>query len=200
MRTRWVALVLTVGLALAGCAGSPSDEMPPPLRVDPALVAQREAAGIPDCPETPVAATPVRDGLPDLLLPCLGSSRQVNLAALRGQPMVVNLWAQWCGPCREEAPHLTEFARLAGERVQVLGLDYDDPDPALALEFAEHAGWPYAHVSDPLKRTAGSLRVQGLPITLLVDAEGRIVHRTVGPIASLEALVADVETHLGVQL
>lgn len=133
--------------------GADRPEIPEPLAADPALVSQREAAGIADCPATPLEAEPLPGGLPDLVLTCLGSGRQTNLAALRGTPMVINVWAQWCGPCRQEAPHLAGFAAAVGPDVLVLGIDYDDPEPALALEFAGQAGWTYAHLTDPTKQT-----------------------------------------------
>lgn len=192
-------VVASVLLALAGCA-APGTDPAPALRVEPALVAQREAAGIPDCPETPAAATPVDGGLPDLLLGCLGSGRQVNLAALRGTPMVINFWAQWCAPCRLEAPHLKEFSARAGDKVRVLGVDFADPDPALALDFAADAGWTYPHLTDPLKKTAGPVRFQGIPITLYVSADGKIEYRRIGGIASTEQMAADAETFLGVRV
>ncbi|WP_165489966.1 TlpA family protein disulfide reductase [Propioniciclava sinopodophylli] len=195
------AAAASLALLLAGCtAGAPSSEPAPDRRVEPALVAQREAAGIPDCPETPASATAVEGGLPDLLLGCLGSGRQVNLAALRGKPMIINFWAQWCAPCRLEAPHLKEFAARAGDDVLVLGVDFADPDPALALEFASEAGWTYPHLTDPLKQTAGPVRFQGIPITLYVDAEGVIAYRAIGGIASTEQMVKDADTFLGVRL
>ncbi len=195
----WVAGASLAVLLLAGCA-APSSDPAPPVRVAPELVAQREAAGIPDCPETAAEASATQGGLPDLLLGCLGSGRQVNLAALRGTPMVINVWAQWCAPCRVEAPHLKEFAARAGDRVQVLGIDYADPEPGLALDFATEAGWAYPHLTDPLKKVSGPLGFQGIPITLFVDADGRIAHRIVGGITSADQLVAEARTHLGVDL
>lgn len=192
---------LAAAVLLAGCAASAAPAQPlPPRPVDPALVAQREAAGIADCPETAATAPPVGGGLPDLVLGCLGSGRQVNLAALRGEPMVINVWAQWCGPCRLEAPHLRAFAERAGAKITILGIDHNDPDPALALEFAALAGWTYPHLSDPLKQTAGPLRFNGIPVTFLVDAEGRIQYRIVGAVASSDRLAADVRTYLGVEV
>ena len=200
-RGRSALIAAALGLALlAGCA-SPQDDTPAPsVAVDAALVTQREQAGIEDCPLTPASAEPVPGGLPDLLLGCLGSGRQVNLAGLRGSPMVINFWAQWCGPCRAEAPSLAQFAQRAHGKVAVLGVDYSDPDPSLALAFAQQSGWTYPHVTDPLRQTAGPIRFTGIPVTIFVDAQGRIVYRTVGAVASTEELVSATATYLGVDL
>lgn len=202
MNRRWWAAASAAAVLLAGCSSpnAPRASAPEPLPVDPVLVAQREAAGIADCPVAPLDADPVPGGLPDLVLGCLGSGRQVNLASLRGTPMVINVWAQWCGPCRLEAPHLREFADRAAGSVTMLGIDYEDPDPALALEFAGLAGWTYPHVTDPLKQTSGPLRIGGIPVTLLVDADGRIVHRVVGAVESSDQLVELTARYLGVRL
>lgn len=202
---RLAALVACV-LVLSGCAASSGTApavSPPPLAVAPELVSQREAAGIPDCPATPLEAEAVAGGLPDVVVGCLGSGRQVNLAALRGTPMVLNVWAQWCGPCRAEAPHLAEFAAEAAASEQplvVLGVDYDDPEPALALEFAGGAGWTYPHLHDPSKRIAGPLRIDGIPVTLFVNDRGQVVYRVVGPVVSTQQLRDLAAAHLGVTL
>ena len=195
---RFGAGIVAGGVLLAGCAPTPA-EIPEPLPADPALVAQREGAGIADCPATPLDAEAVPGGLPDLVLTCLGSGRQVNLAALRGTPMVINVWAQWCGPCRQEAPHLAEFASRMGDEVLVLGVDFDDPDPALALEFAGQAGWTYPHVADPTKQTQGALRISGIPTTLFVGRDAVIAQRVVGPVESSQELVDLTRTYLGVR-
>jgi len=194
-----VLVAFAAGAVLAGCgAVVPSGGTPAPLAVPTARVAQREAAGIADCPVTPLDADAVRGGLPDLVLGCLGSGRQVNLAALRGSPMVVNLWALWCPPCREEAPYLREFAEAASGRVLVLGIDFAAPDPALALEFARYAGWTHPHVTDPLKQVAGPLGLTGIPVTLFVTADGVVAHRHVGPVTSTAQLADLAAEHVGV--
>lgn len=186
---------------LAACTTPPPSSEPPPRRpVDAALVAQREAAGIADCPVTPAESPQVPGGLPSLVLGCLGSDRQVNLAGITGRPMVVNFWAQWCGPCRVEAPYLTEFAGRAGDQVFMLGVDYDDPRPDLALEFAAQSGWTYPHVTDPLKQTSGPVRFGGIPVTVFVDARGRIVHRHVGAFESAQQIADKADTYLGVRV
>lgn len=197
---RLTAGIVAGGVLLAGCGAAPDDRpTPEPLAADPTLHALREAGGIADCPATPLEADPIAGGLPDLVLGCLGSGRQTNLAALRGTPTVVNVWAQWCGPCRQEAPHLAEYAARVGGRVRVLGLDYDDPDPAAALEYAGQAGWTYPHLADPLRRTRDPLRITGIPTTLFISADGVIQHRVVGPVASADQLADLTATHLGVR-
>ena len=198
---RLAAALVAGAVVLAGCtAPTTSVAPPPPAKVDPALVSQREAAGIADCPETPAEASPVAGGLPDLILGCLGSPRRVNLAGLRGRPMVINFWAQWCMPCRAEAPHLREFHERAGEKVVVLGVDYADPEPALALAFAAESGWTYPHVTDPLKQTSAPVRFTGIPVTVFVDAQGRIVYRWIGAFGSTEQIVGFTEQYLGVRV
>lgn len=191
--------VLAVVGVLAGCsapAAAPTRTATVPG--DAALVAARMAAGIADCPDADPTATQVISGLPAITLSCLGSDKTVNLAGLRGEPMVVNLWAQWCLPCRQEAAHLRDVASRVDGRVLVLGVNYDDPQPDWAVEFAQLAGWRYAHVVDRSRALASPLQLQGIPTTLFVDAQGRIVYRHAGPFESASQLEGLVERYLGV--
>lgn len=201
------AVAAMVLWSLAGCAGTepvrPDGSAAGPATgttsaaVDQDLTAMREEYGMAPCP-APGPGGEIRLGLPALVVPCLDGSGQVDLATLRGTPMVVNLWATWCGPCREEAPYLAEIADdLAGE-VTLIGVDVADPDPVAALRFAGEQGWTYPHVADPDRRFVAALGVNGLPQTLLVDADGLIVHRHVGPVTSTEQLRGLVQEHLGV--
>lgn len=204
------AAALTVALAasaaLAGCAPSPAaggTTRTGPVTASanpntPDLVAARVAAGLPDCEPPPAAAEPALYGLPDVVLPCLGSERSVNLAHLRGRPLVINLWAEWCPPCREEAPVLAAFARRAEGRVAVLGIDYTDPRPDRAIAFARSAGWPYPHLVDSAGVMKTRLAIPGIPVTLVVAPDGRIVYRRTGPVASADELAGIVAEHLGV--
>ncbi len=204
------SLAVLAVLAVSACGGSPvGPAVDPGQSAAPQtqgsastahVLEQRRAAGIADCPvsDPDVVARP--DGLPDLTLDCLGADSRVRLAGLRGTPLVINVWAQWCGPCRAEAPFLTEAAGRAGEQVQFLGIDYDDPHPELAVEFARQAGWRYPQLVDPEKATAPDLRIVGPPQTVFVDADGRVVHRHPGPVTSTEQLLDLIQTHLGVTL
>lgn len=195
MRARW-ALLLVGLLLVAGCGATPSVThlVNPRIRVDtPALRELKKQAGIADC-TTPTAA-PASGGLPNAVVPCLGGGPSVNLARLRG-PLVVNLWAQFCGPCREEMPVLQRFYARYGTKVPLLGVDYTDSQPGLALQLARQTGARYPLVSD----YARNIRVVGLPTTILIDAQGRIAYQRglrITSVAQLRNLVAD---HLGVHL
>lgn len=203
MRRAVVAVAVALGI-LTGCASTPTAPRTParPTAVasasDPALVAARKAAGIADCPASDLTIPALTGGLPALVLDCLGSDARVNLAGLRGTPMVVNLWAQWCPPCRAEAPFLREASQRLGDRVLFLGVDYDDPKPDWALEFAGLVGWRYPHVVDPTRSLAGPLRVQGIPVTVFVDAGGTVVYRHTGPVSSTAELEGLIARYLGV--
>lgn len=202
---RWAAALLAVVL-LAGCVGT---DLTPPLAsaaetvvADPAGL--RRQHGIPDCPvdtasQSSGPSAAVMGGLPDLTLRCLGGDSPVRLASLRG-PMLVNLWAVWCTPCRVEGPHLASFAKAASGRVTLVGVDTADPDPALAAEFAQSVGWTYMQVQDPGHRLPDALGLKGLPLTLFVDASGRVVYRQVGAFESEQQIRDLVASHLGVRL
>ena len=162
------------------------------------LLEQRRAAGIADCPTSDPGVPARSDGLPDRTLDCLGADSRVRLAGLRGTPMVINVWAQWCGPCRAEAPFLAEAAGAYGERVDFLGIDFADPRPDLAITFADEAGWRYPQLVDADKSIAADLAIIGPPQTFFVSGDGRIVHRHVGPILSTAQLNELIRTHLEV--
>lgn len=112
--------------------------------------------------------------------------------------MVINVWAQWCGPCRTEASFLAEAAADYGERVQFLGIDFADPRPDLAITFADEAGWRYPQLVDSDKSIAADLAIIGPPQTFFVSGDGRIVHRHVGPVLSTSQLTELIHTHLEV--
>lgn len=152
--------------------------------------------GLPECADTDPAAEAVADGLPKTSLPCLGTDQMVNLAGLPREPMVVNLWAQWCAPCRQESPFLREaFQQVEG--VSFVGINYQDPQPDWALEFAALAEWEYPHIQDMERTLRGDLKVPGLPLTLFVAADGVIVGRHVGGIDSTEQLLGLIQQYLG---
>lgn len=170
------------------------------VKVDtPALRAAKQRAGIEDCP-TPAQGGAQGTGdvaLPDLTLPCLGGGPAVDLSALRG-PMVVNLWAQWCGPCRKELPYYQQLHERAGHRVRILGVDYQDTRPDWAIDLLRQTGVTYPSVADPGGDLRVPLRVRGLPAILFLDARGHVVHQEFTVIESYQQLTELVRRHLGV--
>jgi cytochrome c biogenesis protein CcmG/thiol:disulfide interchange protein DsbE len=140
----------------------------------------------PPCEQLPedVVATGA-DVLPPLTLPCLGPGPDEALDRLTGRPSLVNLWATWCGPCREEMPLLQDAHTRHGEQVRFLGVDVQD-DPEAARWFLAELGIDYPHAVDADGELLRQLGMRGLPVTLALDADGRVVDRAVGQLTSEE--------------
>lgn len=141
-------------------------------------------------------AGPLPEVLPDAPIPGFAGAAPVDLASYRGTPLVVNLWATWCAPCVEEMPHFQTVSQDLEGEVAFLGVDVQD-GPARAEPFVEELGITYDLAADPRREFTEAIGAFGMPTTLFVDAEGRIVHRVTGPL-SVTALRDAVETHLGV--
>lgn len=203
---RWLATLLLV-VSLTACSpGTTQDDVirvsPPDVSVDsPALREVKARIGMEDC--RPGGHEPVEDGLPSLTLACLGGGPEVDLSALRG-PMVINLWASWCDPCREEMPALQEFHETYGDRVAVLGMDVNDIYPDKALELAEETGATYPSLADPggeiFGETEFSFARRGFPAFVFVAEDGSLAGKSLGGVDSMGEVVELVEEHLGVDL
>ena len=113
------------------------------------------------------------------------------LRSLEGTPVVVNVWASWCGPCRVEGPHLASLAREYEGRVQFLGVDILDNREA-ARDFILELDWPYPSVFDPQGEIRDSLGFLGQPVTLVVDREGEVVFEWSGAVSE-EQLREEIE-------
>ena len=118
---------------------------------------------------------------------------QAVLADLKGTPVVVNIWASWCGPCRAEAPGLSTAAVAHAGEVQFLGVDILD-DRTSARAFIEEFGWTYPSLFDQDGEIRDLLGYIGQPVTIFYDAEGNIVSEWTGPMpeAELEARIDDL--------
>jgi thiol-disulfide isomerase/thioredoxin len=116
------------------------------------------------------------------------------IAGLRGTPVLVNVWASWCGPCRDEAPLLAAAHESYGDRVRFLGVDILD-QRASARAFMREFGWTYPSVFDPTGAIRDGLGLLGQPVTLFYDASGELVATWSGPLTQ-EALDANLEAIL----
>ena len=118
-----------------------------------------------------------------------------RIAALKGYPVVVNMWASWCGPCRFEFPTLQKLSARYGKRVAFLGVDSQDSDDA-ATTFLEEAPVPYPSYTDPDKKIAAALHATlGLPDTAFYDRAGKLVYLKQGPYTNPSDLQADVQRY-----
>jgi cytochrome c biogenesis protein CcmG/thiol:disulfide interchange protein DsbE len=131
----------------------------------------------------------------DRLLPGEAAAFEQRIAALRGYPVVVNVWASWCGPCRFEFPTLQKLSARYGKRVAFLGIDSQDSDDA-ATTFLEEAPVPYPSYTDPGKKIAAALHATlGLPDTAFYDRAGKLVYLKQGPYTNPSDLQADVRRY-----
>ena len=116
------------------------------------------------------------------LLPGGTDAYEKRIAALRGYPVVVNVWASWCGPCRFEFPTLQQLSARYGKRVAFLGVNSEDSDDA-ADTFLAEAPVPYPSYTDPDKDIVDSLGAGcGLPDTAFYDRDGRARLPQAGPV------------------
>jgi cytochrome c biogenesis protein CcmG, thiol:disulfide interchange protein DsbE len=174
---------ILVGLALAGCgssAGGDGDARHPDY--------ERALAGAP----APLAALHRQASE---LLPGGVAAYEKRLGELKGYPVLVNVWASWCGPCRFEFPVLQELSARYGKQVAFLGVDSQDSADA-ARTFLREEPVPYPSYSDPDEEIANSMGASlGLPDTAFYDREGELVYLKQGPYGEDSELEEDLRRY-----
>jgi thiol-disulfide isomerase/thioredoxin len=118
------------------------------------------------------------------------------LDQLEGKPVVVNVWASWCGPCVREAPSLAQVSRTFQGRVQFLGVNIQDRRPA-ATAFIRKYGWSFPSVSDPSGTIRDGLGFVGIPVTQVLDASGKQIEVWSGPTFTAEDLARSLQKLVG---
>jgi thiol-disulfide isomerase/thioredoxin len=159
---------LLLGLALAGCDRQK------------ALEPQANQAAAPAYPTGRLDRSHRGNPAPDLLFED-GEGQPVRLSVFRGRPVLVNLWATWCGPCVVEMPSLDALAARAGPGLEILAISQDlDGRQKVTDFFAAHAFQRLEPYLDPRMQLMPALGLDTLPTTILYDAEGREVWRMTG--------------------
>ncbi|GGL54024.1 TlpA disulfide reductase family protein [Wenxinia marina] len=162
MRRIVVAAVYTGGLALANAGAAQLADVP--------LEGDMRKLTVHDAPmETSDTPFTLQDG------------GEATLADFAGTPVVLNLWATWCAPCREEMPTLEALAEEAGDDLTVLTVATGRNSPEGMAAFFDEIGVENLPLhTDPRQAFARDLGVLGLPVTILIDAEGHEVARLQG--------------------
>jgi len=125
---------------------------------------------------------PTRIGNPAPDFVVQDGDRKVALHDFKGQVVVVNFWATWCGPCVQEMPSLVEMAqRVKPKGVTVLGVSID-VDEAAYKKFLQQHGVTFMTVRDPDQKSAALYGTTGWPETFIVDRQGVLRRKFVGPV------------------
>lgn len=120
--------------------------------------------------------------LPDVTF-IAANGKEVALSSYRGRPLLIDLWATWCGPCLAALPSFSRiYAEIKDKRIEIISFDQvgdpvdEDKDAARAARYlaAHHYDWKNMHDGD--RKVATALQCDGLPLALLIDANGKIVY------------------------
>lgn len=134
---------------------------------------------------------------PNFVLPVLEPYQtdwgaELELARQTGKPILLNLWASWCVPCRTEAPLLEQYYRRYGGEVLVLGVNVQDTNKEAALDFISTYGLTFPSTFDERGRVWVDYGGYGVPETFVIDAQGKVLARHAGPVTS-----QDLDQYLG---
>jgi cytochrome c biogenesis protein CcmG, thiol:disulfide interchange protein DsbE len=176
---RWLVLglvVLFIALLAYGVASKGTDD-----RIDRAL-AQGKAPAAPGFSLETLDQGTLPSGRSGRVLAGALGDGQLSLSELRGTPVVLNLWASWCSPCRAESAVLEQgWQRWRGRGLDYLGIDMQDLRPD-ARRFLREEGLTYPSVRDAGRGTANRYGATGIPETFFIDRRGRVVGHIVGAV------------------
>jgi cytochrome c biogenesis protein CcmG, thiol:disulfide interchange protein DsbE len=183
-RSKWLSAAAGISLCTlaAGCGATANSEAPSPAAVRAAF------AGSP----APLAALHAQANALITTTPAAFSAR---LAELRGYPVVINKWASWCGPCRQEFPSFQRAAVTFGRQVAFLGLDsFDNSDNART--FLRQYPVSYPSFEDGNDKVANALHAGAFfPTTVFLDRSGKLAYLHQGPYTTAAALETDVRRY-----
>jgi thiol-disulfide isomerase/thioredoxin len=144
---------------------------------------------MPKCPQSDIAKTESRNQIAPAVLQCLGHGDFVNLAGLpNDRPLVLSFWASWCTVCADDAVAFNAAFKKLNRQVNFLGIAYQDKEKD-SIAAAYKWQLPFPSVQDPRSLLREYYSINGLPITLLLDKDGKIVERIAGPVGSPEDFI-----------
>jgi thiol-disulfide isomerase/thioredoxin len=184
-QSRSLALVAVVATLVVACAPPPAEEGRPAVSTAPAGSAKEATSAGPGAVRARFAGF---SGGPGFALP----------DDLAGRPLVLNVWASWCIPCRKEMPAFQSVYAQARGKLGFLGVDYLDEESA-ARRLAVDTGVTYPLAADPKGTEVSKLRVSALPTTLFFSADGVLRGRRFGELDA-DRLRAAIGTYLGLAL
>lgn len=209
--TRWTLVVLAILAALVvalvaeladrpGQPGQPGQSQAAPRThrdadTPEALAEPRRQAALPPCPVGDGGPGPQR--LRGVVVECAADGSEVDVAAaLAGRPVLLNLWAYWCGPCAEELPALQEYQRRVGDAVVVVTVHQDENETAGLLRMAE-LGVRLPVLQDGRRSIAAALGVPNvMPATVVLRWDGSVAKVLPQPFTSADEVAAAVDTAL----
>jgi thiol-disulfide isomerase/thioredoxin len=207
--TRWTVAVLVVVAAIVVALALQLRQSPPSTPPGPAAREHRDAdtaaalagprarADLKPCP--PAGSDLGSSALGGITAECAGDGSTVDVArALGGRPVVLNLWAYWCGPCADELPAMAEYQQRVGPYVTVVTVHQDENETAALLRLAE-LGVRLPTLQDGRRRIAAALQVPNvMPATVVLRADGSVAEILPRPFASANEIAAAVDPTIGV--
>ncbi|MEQ8437812.1 MAG: TlpA disulfide reductase family protein [Ilumatobacter fluminis] len=157
----WIGAVLLIAVVAFGASRANRDSKLPDF------APSGDAVAVPSAGELPAVTLDEFEGM---------------LVGLQGQPVVVNIWASWCAPCRTEMPMLQDAAEAFAGKATVLGVASND-DPRAARAFLDEVGVTYPNVFDPSGEIRVALGLTAYPTTYVFGADGSIRARVDGGIS-----------------
>jgi thiol-disulfide isomerase/thioredoxin len=207
---RWTIAVLIVAVALVvalwrelGEGGTPGMSMEAGAARDHrdadthgALAGPRAGAGLAPCP--PPQPGPGPEALRGISLECAADGSTVDIGrVVEGRPVVLNLWAYWCGPCADELPAMAEYQKRMGSAVMVLTVHQDENETAALIRLAE-LGVHLPTLQDGRRLVAAALKVPNvMPATVVLRQDGSVAGILPRSFASADEIAAAVDPTIG---
>jgi thiol-disulfide isomerase/thioredoxin len=133
--------------------------------------------------------------LPDVGIAPLAGGDTIQLSQIEG-PAVINLWATWCAPCRAEIPDFESVHQARGDEVRFVGINIGE-DGDRAATFLDDVGATYDQFLDAEGYVVTELQTTAMPVTLVLDADGRVSTRHLGPLDA-DGLNEAIDEALGI--